>query len=300
MQPQRIRQVENHFSNIPAVADDSWLFAMLTSLGELIWGGGNAFRFETVKTRLPDEPVPKEVLEDPSDTGVTQWDILFHEQRYAHENELFRAVSLGQIQNVRLMMSAMNELAFEQRLTDSLRNLKNYCIVTNTLLRKAAETGGVHPYYLDRISSEFARKIEQAATVKRTGEVMTSMFEEYCQLVRENSAREYSPLVQRAVLYVDVNMDQNLSLKALAAAQNVNASYLSARFRKETGQTLTEYVNQKRMQYAGRLLTNTRLQIQTIAQHCGMTDVNYFSKLFKKYMGKTPGEYRKEERGYPG
>lgn len=126
------------------------------------------------------------------------------------------------------------------------------------------------------------------------------MFEEYCQLVRENSAREYSPLVQRAVLYVDVNMDQNLSLKALAAAQNVNASYLSARFRKETGQTLTEYVNQKRMQYAGRLLTNTRLQIQTIAQHCGMTDVNYFSKLFKKYMGKTPGEYRKEERGYPG
>ena len=78
--------------------------------------------------------------------------------------------------------------------------------------------------------------------------------------------------------------------------QNINASYLSALFKKETGVTLTEYINQKRMKQAARLLTSTKLQIQTISQYCGISDVNYFSKLFKKYAGKTPNEFRKEAR----
>jgi len=63
-------------------------------------------------------------------------------------------------------------------------------------------------------------------------------------------------------------------------------------FRKETGQTATDYVNLRRGRMACRLLGTTQLQVQTIALRCGIPDVNYFSKLFKKYMGRTPKEYR--------
>ena len=73
---------------------------------------------------------------------------------------------------------------------------------------------------------------------------------------------------------------------------NVNASYLSKLFKKETGITLTEYVAKKRIEQAAFLLTSTNLQIQTVAQNCGIYDVNYFTKLFKKHTGKTPKEYR--------
>lgn len=62
--------------------------------------------------------------------------------------------------------------------------------------------------------------------------------------------------------------------------------------RKETGKTLTEYVTGKRIEHAVFLLNSTRLQIQSIAQRCGMSDVNYFTRLFKSLVGKTPKEYR--------
>ena len=64
---------------------------------------------------------------------------------------------------------------------------------------------------------------------------------------------------------------------------NVSNVYLSSMFKKETGKTITEYIREKRLSYAVYLLRSTNLQIQTIALRCGIVDVQYFSKLFKKF-----------------
>ena len=162
----------------------------------------------------------------------------------------------------------------------------------NTLLRKAAERGGVHPIYLDETSNNFASRIEQSPSIKVLQELMSTMVRSYCRLVNRHATRHYSPLVQRTITYIDTDLSGDLSLNTLAAMQSINPSYLSALFRRETGQTLTEHVNEKRIRLARQLLRTTRLQVQTVAQHCGIPDVNYFSKLFKKHTGKTPREYR--------
>ena len=111
--------------------------------------------------------------------------------------------------------------------------------------------------------------------------------------------RDYSPMVQKAVACIEADFAGDLSLAGLAALQNVNASYLSVQFRKETGKTLTEYIRDVRMDAAAYLLRNTRLQIQTVAQHCGISDVNYFSKVFKKHFGVVPRQFREERRSLP-
>ena len=87
-------------------------------------------------------------------------------------------------------------------------------------------------------------------------------------------------------------MAADLSLVSLAKRQNVSAGYLSAVFKSETGVTLSSYVTEKRVGYAKHLLATTQLQIQSIALHCGIMDVHYFTKVFKKHTGKTPKEYR--------
>lgn len=56
------------------------------------------------------------------------------------------------------------------------------------------------------------------------------------------------------------------------------------------GTTLTGYVSKRRVNHAMFLLETTSLQIQTIAQQCGIPDVNYFTRTFKKYAGVTPKE----------
>ena len=73
-----------------------------------------------------------------------------------------------------------------------------------------------------------------------------------------------------------------------------SAGYLSTLFHKETGKTVTEYVTDVRMDTAANLLRHTQLQVQTVAQHCGIGDVNYFSKVFKRHFGLTPRQFREE------
>ena len=68
-------------------------------------------------------------------------------------------------------------------------------------------------------------------------------------------------------------------------------------YAEETGKNITEYIREKRMKHAEHLLSSTPLQIQTVALHCGIMDVQYFSKLFKKHSGKTPKEYRESIKG---
>ena len=80
------------------------------------------------------------------------------EKRYADENELIKAVASGQIHKADVFLNAFSSRQMEQRLTDSLRDKKNYTIVLNTLLRKAAESAAVHPLYIDRISTKYAKK----------------------------------------------------------------------------------------------------------------------------------------------
>ena len=121
---------------------------------------------------------------------------------------------------------------------------------------------------------------------------MNQMLHSYCRLVRKHSMKQYSPLIQKAVTCIDAELSANLSLQNLAKRLNVSGSYLSTTFKKETGQTITGYINYKRIRHAMHLLSSTNLQVQTISQHCGILDIHYFSKLFKKATGLTPKEYR--------
>jgi YesN/AraC family two-component response regulator len=96
----------------------------------------------------------------------------------------------------------------------------------------------------------------------------------------------------KRVLLIDADLSAELSLSKLAEEQKISAGYLATLFKKETGLTVSEAIRKKRIALALHLLHTTNLQIQTIAMHCGIMDVQYFSKTFKKQVGKTPKEYR--------
>ena len=108
--------------------------------------------------------------------------------------------------------------------------------------------------------------------------------------------KQNSPSVRKAILLIGADLSADLSLHSLVETLTLSPAYFSDLFRRETGQTLSHYINEQRMLLAAELLDSTALQIQTVAQHCGVLDVQYFSKLFKKHIGMTPKEYRKRSR----
>ena len=214
------------------------------------------------------------------------------EERYENENVLLKAVSLGLIHKAEMLMNNLTTHWMEERASSPIRNLKNYSIILNTLLRKAAEQGAVHPLHIDSLSSRFARKIELITNEKEGISLQHEMVHKYCLLVKNHSMKGYSLLIRKVLTRIDSDLTADLSLKKQAELLDVNPSYLSTLFKKETNCTLTEYVNRKRIEHAIFLLNSTSMQIQTVAQYSGIPDVNYFTKTFKKLVGKTPKEYR--------
>lgn len=291
--PKKQPLLEEYYSGLPILPENSKIFVLIETFGERLWGGQSGFSVVDVNRELFSDNSILSKSHTHNDTQSLMVNMELMQKRYDFENELIRAVSLGQEHKVALVVESFSEMAFEKRLNDPVRNLKNYCIIMNTLLRKAAEQGGVHPLYINDISSVFANKIEKLTSTKAISELMGEMYRGYCRLVRKHSMKNLSPTVQKVIILINSDLSANLTLSNLAKSQNLSAGYLSAVFKKETGKTLTEYIQGERVELAIRLLTTTNLQIQTIALHCGIMDMQYFSKIFKKHTGKTPKEYRR-------
>ncbi len=294
--PKHLRYLEEYYSTLSVIPKESFLFVMLTSFCERLWNLP-AFAIVDVNNEydIPVSPIGNTPKEENFDEILA--DMKAMEKRYEYENELIESVALGQIHKENLFTSSFGDMLFEKRVPDLLRNAKNYCVIMNTLLRKAAESGGVHPVYIDRVSSDFAYKIESMSQLGQTPPLMRKMYTSYCNLVQNHTMKGYSELVKNTVLLIDSDISAQLSPCNIAKTQNVSLGYLSTLFKKETGKTLTEYIKHKRIAHAKHLLCNTQLQIQTVALHCGIVDLQYFSKLFKRETGKTPKQYREEHSG---
>ena len=291
IEPRYQKLFQDYLISLPVLDERGGLHLVLETFCDHVFGVGN-YRVSDIDRSYDDPLSFINSSTDENDGKSKLAGMKLMEKRYSFENDLMRYVSEGQTAKVEMLFAGFSPEYFEKRIADSLRNFKNYCIITNTLLRKAAENGGVHPVNIDKTSTAFAIKIEQCSGMTECASLMKEMFTSYCKLVNKFSTRELSPIVQKAVLLIDSDLSADLTLAGLAAATNVSAGYLSTIFRRETGKTVTDYIIEKRIKHAAYLLETTHLQIQTVALNCGIIDVQYFSKIFKRKMGKTPREYR--------
>jgi len=101
-------------------------------------------------------------------------------------------------------------------------------------------------------------------------------------------------LAEAIYRYVQLNYRYKLSPKEIANEFHVNASYASRRFSQRYQKTITEHINDVRINRAKSLLRETKAPIGSIAINVGFDDVNYFSRVFKKEVGSTPGGYREK------
>ena len=285
-------RLQQFLIGLPRIYDESVLLSMLNVFGERIWGSIDNFRLQDENSRITVDFSAEGYVQYDEEYEEPQQLMKLLEERYNEENSLIQAVARGQTHKAEAFVNGFNIQGIEHRIPDRLRNVKNYMIILNTLLRKAAESADVHPIHIDKLSSEFAHRIEQLTSESGMNTLSREMVRKYCLLVTNHSMKDYSLLVRKVLTQIDLDLTADLSLKVQAKALGVNASYLSTLFKKETGKTLTEYVNGKRIEYAIFLLNSTQLQIQAIAQYCGISDVNYFTRLFKTAVGKTPKEYR--------
>lgn len=285
--------IEQYYLSLPLISSDKTdrLVEFLSFLSSHFHQRKQQSPLKTIQIDVQNEFVrlPDTVKEKTDEAILTIND------RYRTENKLLSVIENGSIEKLDAMQE---ELAIFSKLPDRipnnpLRSRKNLAFVTNTLLRKAAEQGGVHPVYIDSISEKFAIQIEKTTSIQQLSNLHDKMLYEYCETVRKLSLKYYSPVIRTAIEYIRLHLAEPLRLEAIATAVHVSPSDLSRQFKKETGQPLTSYINSLRIREALQIIRSEPISITDIAQMVGFSDVNYFTKVFKQLQGVTPSDYRK-------
>lgn len=215
------------------------------------------------------------------------------EERYRYEKLMLQEVRQGNTDRAldyfRQFSRASRSIV---RTEDPIRTSKNLGFSLNTMLRKSAELAGIHPVYLDIISSNFALLIENAYRMEEVEDIKLHMIGAYCRFVRTERLDQYSPLVRRAVTYIRLHLAEPLTLRQIAEGIRVSPSYLSRTFNREMGESVSNYIAGARVEKAAELLKFTGLPVQSIAAYVGFANLNYFSRCFRLHKGMTPTQYR--------
>lgn len=103
-------------------------------------------------------------------------------------------------------------------------------------------------------------------------------------------------ILSHAIEYMKQNYKRQLQLEEVASFCHCSKSYLSHQFKKNMGMTLKSYLNSLRIQAAKNLLEATNPNIIDLAFDLGFKDSNYFSKVFKDFVGLSPLQYKKEHQ----
>lgn len=107
-----------------------------------------------------------------------------------------------------------------------------------------------------------------------------------------NSSRD--SVLDDILYYIDHNYKTNIKLETIAPLFGYNSAYLGKIFNKTVGESFNSYVDHMRIERSKELLLENRLKVYEIAEQVGYKNVDYFHKKFKKYVGISPAEFRKQ------
>lgn len=154
-------------------------------------------------------------------------------------------------------------------------------------------TMDIHPYHIIRQLISTRTKIDSLTTMALMEQMPKEICHKYCLLVKNYANTGYSRLTKDIIDYIQLHLEEELSLNYLAEYFHKNASALSHSFSKETGISLTKYIHQERIREALRLFNSTDFSVSDVAVMVGYQDFSYFSKVFSGQVGMSPREYKK-------
>ena len=162
----------------------------------------------------------------------------------------------------------------------------------------------VREFSLKKQEEEQVRYIEMRLgnTYKTLEELKTAVLTYQTQLAeiirKKSSCNNYSIPVRKIICYIDDHFQDKISLEQIAEEIHMNRTYISVLFKKETGIKFSDYLQKVRLKKAGKMIEETRVSIQEIAEQTGFFDAAHLSRVFKENYQMTPLEYRRKNTNF--
>lgn len=120
------------------------------------------------------------------------------------------------------------------------------------------------------------------------------------RLFEQQESAHPLPYVDKIKAYIAENYQNDITLESVSSHVNLHPSYCSTIFKRNEGRSVTEYINNLRIQNAKELLESTQYRVGEIGNMVGISDPYYFSRVFSKICGISPSVYRKITNAYGG
>ena len=216
-----------------------------------------------------------------------------HHNTLAVEEALMNLISHGDTAALREWIAAAPSVRGGTLAADQLRQRKNAFIVTATLSSRAAIRGGMDPNDALSLSDRFIQRSELADTPNKLTNLQYHMVLEFTERVeRIRKGGNPTKLTMAVANYVQHHLSEPVTAEDIAKELYLSRPYLSAKFKKESGQTLTDFILTEKTEEAKRLLRYTDKTSSAIGAYLGFSSQGHFSRVFRKYVGFTPNEYR--------
>lgn len=106
-----------------------------------------------------------------------------------------------------------------------------------------------------------------------------------------------SKLVNNIILFINMNYSNKITINELCMKFNMNRTTLQQQFQNSTGESVVSYIIRLRVRLSSLILKDTGITISEIAERLGFSDSTHFYKMFRKYMGCSPLQYRQQYKG---
>ncbi len=211
--------------------------------------------------------------------------------QYEMEKQLIMEVLSGDINaSKKLLNEMLGRIYFTSG--NNIEIIKTRSIELVALLSRAVIEGGGSQEDVYQMTDSFLHSITRISDLTDLSYLLLETLESFTNLAFAQRAITKVPALRKAVQFINENYQQNLTLDIVARHINLNPAYFSSLFKKEMQISFSNYILQRRIEQAKRLLKNSNLSLVDIAINLGFETQSYFSNTFKKSTGMTPKEYR--------
>ncbi len=293
-------------ADVPAVDMEDFVIAMknivpmpLDSLIQILFTFNHVLNRETLSLQdiqIFDSEAPLPTTAEESSDDTDSFGDLSNNS-FALEQTLMNMVRHGDTASLREWMNRAPAVRSGIIAHDQLRQLKNTFIVTTTLVCRNAIRGGMDVHDSLSLSDAYIQKCEFLSDMEDIASLQYQMVLDYTKRVEAiRRGKNPSKLVVDVTNYVLHHLSEPIKTADIAGALYFSRSRLSTRFKQETGMTLTDYILQEKVTEARRLLRDSGKSIATISDYLGFSSQSHFNRIFTKYMGLSPSEYRERKQ----
>lgn len=173
----------------------------------------------------------------------------------------------------------------------TLRERKNFSISYVAMLTQAAIEGGMNYETASRLNLKYIQLIENKKNSSELEQLEINILFELSRAIRKLKRQGNTKLIRDCKDYISENISKDLKVYLLADYFQVDSKYLARRFKKETNETIKNYINRKKVEEAKRIIQSSHMSLIDIATNLSFNDQSHFTKVFKEYAGITPKQY---------